>query len=181
MKPALAFLGMVVALLPCVASSAADAPPGPAPVSVGSRVRVTSGPATPPTVGTVAALESGTLVLSIAGLDVPLRVPVADIQTLEVSAGRKSQLWRGALIGAAAGAIPGILMTVGDYSDDVHGDDPSPAAVAAIGAAGGALVGAGIGWAIKSEQWRLAEVPKTSLRFVPLRGGAAVTLRVAWR
>lgn len=181
MKPALAFLGMAVALLPCAAASAADVLPGPAPVSVGRRVRITSGPAAPPTVGTVTALESDTLVLSIAGLDAPLRVPVADIQTVEVSAGRKSQHWRGALIGAAAGAIPGILMTVGDYSDDVHGDDPSPAALAAIGAAGGALVGAGIGWAIKSEKWQPAEVRKVSLTLVPLRGSAAMTLRVAWR
>jgi hypothetical protein len=109
-----------------------------------------------------------------------LRFPVAEIQMLEVSSGRKSQAGRGAMIGGAIGAMPGLLLTFGDYSEDVHGDGPSPAAVAAMGAAGGALVGAAIGWALKTEGWLPAEMPRAGVAFLPLRGGAAVSFRMTW-
>jgi hypothetical protein len=56
------------------------------------------------------------------------------------------------MMGAAIGAVPGLLLTFGDYSSDVYGDGPSPAAVAALGAVGGVFVGSAIGWVIKKNE-----------------------------
>lgn len=53
-------------------------------------------------------------------------------------------------------------------------------AVAAMGAAGGALVGGVIGRALKVDAWLPCEVPAAAVAFVPLRGGAALSIRMAW-
>jgi len=83
------------------------------------------------------------------------------------------------VIGVAAGVVPGLLLTFGDYSSDVHGDS-NAAAVALIGAAGGALLGGAIGWALRTDEWMPGELPKAAFAAVPVRGGAAVSLRLAW-
>ena len=175
-----AAVGLVVALMSCAQAHFAEPPSGSVDVSVGSRVRVTSGAAAEPTIGTVAGLEGDALVVRGYVSDTPMRIPIADIQRLEVSAGRMSHAGRGALIGAAVGAMSGVLVTIGDYSDDVHGGDPNPAATAAIGAAGGALVGAAIGWRLKTDRWLPGELPKAGVSFVPLRRGAALSFRMTW-
>jgi hypothetical protein len=84
------------------------------------------------------------------------------------------------MIGAAVGVMPGALSTFGDYSRDVHGEGPSPTAVAAVGAIGGALVGAAIGNAVKTEKWLPCGLPRPAVAVVPLRGGAGVSLSLAW-
>jgi hypothetical protein len=173
-------VGIVVALVSCAQAHGATPSAQTAAVSVGSRVRITSGPGGQPTIGTVAALEADAVVLRHSRTEALLRLPVAEIQMLEVSSGRKSQAGRGAMMGAAIGAMPGVLLTFGDYSDDVHGDGPSPAAVVTMGAAGGVLVGAAIGWALKTERWLPGEVPKAGVAFTPLRGGAKVSFRMTW-
>ena len=104
-------------------------------LTVGSRVRITSGMANEQVIGTVLGIDVDALILGSARNDTPARIPVADIVKLEVSRGQKSQVGRGAMIGAAVGLMPGLLMTTGDYSSDVHGDSHA-ATVAAIGAAG---------------------------------------------
>jgi len=149
-------------------------------VEVGSRVRVTSNSTAPVSVGTVAAVEDDALVLRRAGEASTLRIPIGDLRRLEVSSGRRSQAGRGAMIGTAIGAMPGLLLSFGDYSEDVHGDGPSPVAVAAIGAAGGAAVGAAIGWAVKTERWVPAELKDATVTVAPIRGGVACALRISW-
>jgi hypothetical protein len=149
-------------------------------VKVGSRVRVTSTSTASVSIGTVAAFEAGALMLRRAGDDSTLRIPIADLRSLQVSSGRRSQAGRGAMIGTAIGAMPGVLLTFGDYSEDVHGDGPSPVAVAAMGAAGGAIVGAAIGWAVKTERWVPAELQKATIAVVPVRGGVVFAFRMAW-
>jgi hypothetical protein len=77
--------------------------------------------------------------------------------------------------------MPGLLLTFGDYSSDVHGSGPSPGAVAAVGAAAGAAVGAAIAWALNTEEWLPAERPAVAASVTPLRGGGlGVSLRVTW-
>ncbi len=145
-------------------------------LTVGNRVRVTTpGAGTEPLIGTVVGIEpDGVLVRGASGGSA-VRVPAAKATTIEVSGGKRSQAGRGAMLGAAVGVMPGLLMTFGDYNTD----DGSPGAVAVLGAAGGAALGAAIGWAIKSERWWPAEMPVTA-GIAPLRGGVTFSLRVAW-
>jgi hypothetical protein len=146
-------------------------------VAVGSRVRVisqeTAGQAL---IGQVVALEPGVVV--VVGEDGPsrVRVPVVPSTSIEVSRGKKSQAARGALIGTAFGAMPGLLITFGDYNSDKG----NPAAVSLVGAAAGAGIGALIGLAIKSETWGPVEVPVVSAGIAPISRGAAVSFTVAW-
>jgi len=147
----------------------------------GSRVRVSSSTlASGSAIGSFVGVESESVVLGNAAGGSPFRVPLNTISKLEVSVGRRSQAGRGAMIGAAIGVTPGLLLTFGDYSSDVHGDGPSVAAVAAMGAAGGALLGAAIGWALKVDRWQVVEGPVAGVAVVPLRGGAAVSVRLDW-
>ena len=150
-------------------------------IPVGSRVRVSS-----PTlssgavVGVLAGVEADAVVLTPRAGDQPLRVVFGAGTKLELSVGRRAQWARGGMMGAAIGAVPGLLLTFGDYSSDVHGDGPSPAAVAAMGAVGGALVGSAIGWAIKRDEWREVNLPTAGVGLVPWRGGVAVAVHISW-
>jgi hypothetical protein len=147
-------------------------------VAVGSRVRVSAPEAGPqPLVGSVVGLEPSAVMVQGTSSDAPVRVPLGPTTTIEVSGGRRSKAGRGAVLGAAFGAVPGLLMTFGDYNTD---PEYSPGAVAAVGAAAGAAVGAAVGWALKSEQWLPAEAPRVTAGIVPLRGGVGFSLRMAW-
>lgn len=146
-------------------------------VAVGTRVRVTSvQTGARPLIGQVVALEPGVLVVVGEGGDRKERVPVAPSTTLEVSRGVKSQARRGAIIGAGVGAMPGLLMTFGDYNTDKG----NPAAVSLVGAAAGAAIGALVGLAFKSENWLPADVPVVAAGIAPLPRGAAISVSVAW-
>jgi hypothetical protein len=169
-----------VSLAWCASAYAAEDPVGPASLSAGRRVRVTSSPDVEPVIGSVVSVEADAVVIRHAGSNVVSRIPMAEIRKLDVSLGRRSRAGRGAMIGAAVGVMPGLLMTTGDYSSDVHGES-NAATVAVAGAAGGALLGAGIGWALKSESWRPSEVPSAAVSAAPVRGGVAVSLRLTWR
>ena len=146
-------------------------------LAVGSRVRVTTPLAgTGPLIGTVVGIEPDAVSVRGGSSGSALRIPVTPATTLEVSGGKRSRAGRGAMLGAAVGVMPGLLMTFGDYNTD----DGSPGAVAALGAAAGAAVGAAVGWALRSEQWLPAEMPSVAAGIAPLRGGATFSLRVAW-
>lgn len=150
-------------------------------IPVGSRVRVSSPTGgAGPLIGTLAGVEANAVVLTPGPGDRPVRVSLAAGTKIEVSAGRRSQWARGAMMGAAIGAVPGLLLTFGDYSTDVHGDGPSPAAVAAMGAVGGALVGAAVGWAVKRDEWREVRLPIAGIEVVPWRGGVVAAVHVSW-
>ncbi len=166
-------LGVIVVVL-----CAARALPGESrAVEVGSRVRVTAPEGgTQPLVGTVVGLEPHAMLVQSGTAGASTRIALGPTTTLEVSGGRRSKAGRGALLGAAVGAMPGLWLTFGDYDTD----DYSPGAVAAIGAAAGAAVGAAVGWALKSEQWLPAELPSVTAGIAPLRRGVGLSLRVAW-
>ena len=167
-------LTMVIAGGRAVGADTADIP-------TGGRVRVSS--ETLPSgavVGTVTSVEVDAVVLTRRAGDPPVRIALDAGTKLELSVGRRSQWARGALMGATIGAVPGLLLTFGDYSSDVHGDGPSPAAVAAMGAVGGALVGAAVGWAIKRDEWREVRLPTAGLGLLPWHGGVAAAASVSW-
>jgi hypothetical protein len=170
---------IVVAVLlgtaPAFAADLADLPPG-------SRVRVSSATlASGAVVGTLVSIDAHEVVVLARGpRDAPVRIALDEGTKVERSGSRRSQWARGAMMGGAIGAVPGLLLTFGDYSSDVHGDGPSPAAVAAMGAAGGALVGAAVGWAIKRDDWREVSLPSAGLALMPWRGGIAASVHVSW-
>jgi hypothetical protein len=145
-------------------------------VAVGSRVRVTWHETGAKLIGRVVALEPGVVVLGDDGGIGEQRVPVAQSTTLEVSSGKKSQAVRGAMIGTAVGAMPGLFMTFGDYNTDKG----NPAAVSLVGAAAGAAIGALVGLAFKAENWLPAGAPVVTAGIAPIPHGASVSLSVSW-
>jgi hypothetical protein len=164
-----------IAVLLCSASTSASESRA---VAVGSRVRVSAAEVgAQPLIGSVVGLEPHAVLVQGESSGPPTRVPLGPTTTIEVSGGRRSKAGRGAVLGAALGAMPGLLMTFGDYNTD---PEYSPGAVAAVGAAAGAIVGAAIGWALKSEQWVPAEAPLVTAGIAPLRGGVGFSLHVAW-
>ena len=164
-----------IALLLC---SASTFPSEPRAVAVGSRVRVSAAEVgAKPLIGSVVGLEPHAVLVRGERSGPPTRVALGPTTTIEVSGGRRSKAGRGAVLGAAVGAMPGLLMTFGDYNTD---PEYSPGAVAAVGAAAGAVVGAAIGWALKSEKWLPAEAPSVTAGIAPRRGGVGFSLHVAW-
>ena len=145
-------------------------------VTIGSRVRVTSHETGAQVIGQVVALEPGVVVLGDESGIGRERVPVSQSTTLEVSSGKKSQAARGAILGTAVGAMPGLFMTFGDYNTDKG----NPAAVSLVGAAAGAAIGALVGLALKSENWLPAGVPVVTAAIAPAPRGASMSLSVSW-
>jgi membrane associated rhomboid family serine protease len=164
-----------IALVLCSASSF---PSESRALAVGSRVRVSAPEAgAQPLIGSVVGLEPHAVLVRAESSGAATRVPLGFSTTIEVSGGRRSKAGRGAVVGAAVGAMPGLLMTFGDYNAD---PEHSPGAVAALGAAAGAAVGAVVGWALKSEEWFPAEAPLVTAGVAPLRGGVGFSIHVAW-
>jgi hypothetical protein len=146
-------------------------------LALGSRVRVTSQETgSQPLIGQVVALEPGIVVVLAENGSSQTRVSVAPSTTLEVSAGKKPQPGRGAMLGAAVGVLPGLLMTFGDYNTDKG----NPAAVSLVGAAAGAAIGALVCSALKTEDWLPAEVPAVIAGIAPVPRGAAVSISIRW-
>ena len=149
----------------------------PSQLTVGSRLRLTlEEPASEPLIGQVVALEPDIVVLRREDGGPETRVPLTPSTTVEVSAGERSQAARGAMVGAAVGAMPGLLLTFGDYNTEKG----SPALISIAGAAAGAAIGALIGSALKSEDWRPAKVPVVTAGIAPIPRGAAISVRVVW-
>ena len=146
-------------------------------LAVGSRVRVTSQEAgAQPLIGKVVGLEPGVVVVLGEDGGPQTCVPLAPSTTLELSAGKRSHAARGAMLGAAVGAMPGLLMTFGDYNTDKG----NPAAVSIVGAAAGAAIGALVGLALRSEDWLPAEVPVVTAGIAPIPRGASISFSVMW-
>ena len=149
----------------------------PGAVAVGSRVRVTSlETGAQPLIGQVVALEPGAVVVTSEGGTDQKRVPLVPSTTLEVSTGKKSRATRGAMVGAAVGAMPGLFMTFGDYNTDKG----NPAAVSLVGAAAGAAIGSLVGLVFKSEHWVPADMPAVTAGIAPIPRGVSFSLSVAW-
>jgi hypothetical protein len=132
-----------------------EAQPLPAQVEAGSRVRVTTSPATPGRrIGTLVSLDTDTLRWSRWDTTSVIAVPVPSVARLERSTGRRSNTGRGAMIGGLIGAGFGLFLGIAASTDDgwdVGVDDM--AAVTGIVGAGGLGVGAIIGSLSKRDRW----------------------------
>jgi hypothetical protein len=158
----LVFLQLV--LVPEVQSLAAQ-------VEAGSRVRVTTMPASPGRrIGTLVSLDQDTLRWSRWDTTSVIRVPIASVTRLERSTGRRSNTGRGAMIGGLIGAGFGLFLGIAASTDNSGWWEVGAgevAAVTAIVGAGGAGVGALVGSLSKRDRWEP----------VPLTPGVAGKLR----
>ena len=178
----------VVSMLLCVGVAAspplrADEPVAP---SSGARVRFeTSGEGS--RTGTVVEVGADALLVRLTRTSAVVHVPLADMQSLEVSAGWRSHAGTGALITGIPGALFGGFagLHAGCYEQsNCYGAGLAYAALGAfiVGSLSG-LVGAAIGALIKTERWERVQVstPHASFQFGPTgRGGLAVGLKLSF-
>ena len=136
-------------------------------------------------VGTVAALETDTLVVQVGERADALQVPLADVTRLEVHRGRQSSADTGVLIGAGAGAAAGVItalaLCAGDECRAYDARELGAVFLGVVGAGLGAGIGYIIGSNIQTDRWE--EVPLGELRvgLTPHgRRGLAVSLSVAF-
>jgi len=162
-RPRLAGLLVLLAAL-CAAGSSLRAQQ-PASVQPGERVRVTA-PELHRRIGRVVAVRADTLVFQARGADDAVSLPIPGVSRLEVARGRHSP-FKGALIGAGAGAVAGYgaaaALVAGQeacsVSDCLTGRDVAAfflwVGATAAGTLGGALIAA------DTERW--VSVPLASL------------------
>lgn len=135
----------------------------------------------------VVDVEGEALVVRTGPDAAPTRVPLADLQRLEVAHGRRGHVKEGALIGFVPGFVFGAIVGNALGCDDQGADCTAvPAALATGAVAGGitAVAGGLVGLAVRSDRW--VDVPATAratrigAALVPLRGGAGVRLAVSF-
>ena len=99
-------------------------------------------------------------------------VPHAEVQRLERFLGTSRSTGRGALIGGGVGLGLGLALGIG-VASEAGGDNVCPFVIGAplVGAALGALIGAGIGW-LPREKW--ADVSNDQLRVSVVGAGGRV-------
>ena len=94
-----------------------------------------------------AALEGSTLVVTA---DSTVRIPLAAVTRLEVWRGQRSHPVLGAALGFVTGALAGLAVA----GAAAQGEDQEELAIfPAIGAAGGLVIGTGIGFAVRTDRW----------------------------
>jgi hypothetical protein len=148
-------------------------------LAVGSRVRITSTAVQARPEGLVVALDESVVTLAADGGSL-VKIPLTSITVLEVSLGRKRNWLKGAAIGAAAGLASGLFMKV-DPDNCEGGVEAfcSRAEALEINAVIFALLGAGIGAAIKSDRWSIVTLspPRPAARYGRPPFGLVVALR----
>ena len=180
---------LAVSLAPAPAASQTPAdPPAPLAVDSGARVRVTARRLNlRKDVAIVTSVWPDSIRLEPRGRGLtPLTVPVRELDALSVSAGRSTAAGarRGALTGALVVFLPGAALTTGFLAHDFLADrggrceewcyfGPVVFGVltvggTAIGAAGGALIGAAVG----GERWRPLALP-TRVSLAPFAAPSA--------
>jgi hypothetical protein len=174
-------------------------------VSPGARIRITAPGALSPAEqsGRLVSLRSDSLVLQPDGSESALAVPSASVTELDVSDGQHTRTGRGLAIGALVGAGVGAGIGAATYSNPeckggnfgeclgagiaaAGGRGGRAAALGLLGAVSGAVVGALVGHAHSSDDWRRVNNPVASLfRIVPehlsvapLPRGLAVSLQI---
>jgi hypothetical protein len=155
-------LGLIVACAPYVVTTPA---PAPAP---GADIRIATVPDSSHfTRARFVSMDGATLVYERLVLDpaygrhgwAARSLRADSVAALQVKVGRRSNVGRGALIGAATGLLVGIGCAV---EDGGGWGSPSPGACMAAGFVGGAGYGALIGLLIRSDVWGPAVLPPRS-------------------
>lgn len=127
----------------------------------GSRVRITTTTVGEPLKGTILSRDDEALTLMIEGRG-PLRLALPTLTAVEISAGRKTTIRKGLLIGLAIGVASAFAFPVdGDYCGGGRSGDYycSRGDAVATGAFSGAVTGAIVGLIVKSDRW--APLPRT--------------------
>lgn len=137
---------------------------------------------------TVAALRGDTLLLRGRRPTDAWRVPLADVERLEVRTGRGTRgasARRGALVGLAAGVVPTLALypAARDADRDCSGCFISAQAVLVVFGTGltalTTTAGAIIGHNRPAERWAVVKPPRARLEIAPTGGGgAAVGVRL---
>ena len=129
--------------------------------SVGDRIRVTSPePYFIQTTGWFVDTQvDSLLLLRTSKSDPPLPIRLSQIGMLEERAGFKRHLGTGAIVGTALGTIVGLFLAA-SHRNDQTGDEFQLEGLEdiyiPIGMAAGLVVGAAVGYSIKSDRWRMA-------------------------
>ena len=197
---------LILALIGCLAWPGTVAPlPGQAPTAVGpgSRVRVTlQRDGQQRIAGTYLGQANDSLTMQVlvpaSSVTGPAsieerKLALRDVLRLELSTGQHRSVLKGCLIGLVVGSV------VGGGAGYLSGDDPPPQCEcefifcfctpsttagqkAAWGAAGGGLLGAGIGALVGTathDRW--VAFPVNALRAQPIVASAAGIVRLGWR
>ena len=150
-------------------------------LAVGTRVRVTaSGAARQQLAGNIVAVDEKALTVVDDGK--PVRVPRELVTKLDVSWGRRRNVWQGLLIGAAAGGVIGAILPL--CSPDLSGQEVCSTRGELL--TGGVITFGGLGTIagvfVKSDKW--VETPvdgvRISLQPGPSGRGVGVALRLAF-
>ena len=149
-------------------------------VAEGSRIRVTS--AGLKSVGTLTKQTEQQLTLLLESGN-EIRLPLANVERLDVSLGKKGNLGKGALFGLGIGLLSGWALANSGCNETGFLSSLNNIGCASNRAAGGFLVGllggAFVGAVVKTERWREVDsVPQVTLT-LPKRGIGA-QLRVSW-
>jgi hypothetical protein len=147
----------------------------------GARVRVSApdllGPGA--VIGNVVTLRGDTLVVRKAGAgEAGLRLPLAQVERLEISRGSRSR-GTGAAIGFFLGAAVGALYGEVGHPGLAH-TDISEGGETAIYAGAAGLLGAGIGAVLGGERWKHVPLPGSVGLAPHWRGGFAFSARLAF-
>jgi hypothetical protein len=152
------------------------------PPSPGTRVRYEIGAEWRET-ATVVEADGDALVVRLGRNGAVVRVPLAEMRHLEVSAGLRSNADTGAIVGAVPGVLfGGYIGLAACYESDCAGSGIPAAALGAfiVGTLSG-LIGAAIGSLIKTERWKPLSLPRTEIQLAPTRqGGLAVGFKVSF-
>ena len=145
-----------------------------APLAAGERVRITVSDSAAARLGArrwdsrLLTASADSIALDTTLASGPLVIPTGEILKLERYAGRKAKTGKGAAIGTGIGAaLGGLGLAIGAATSSCSGWDlycSEDAGIwGALGFAGGALVGAGVGAIVGSfvqgDSWKAVEVP----------------------
>lgn len=144
----------------------------------GTRVRVGVRDAIPAQrVGTLVSLRGDTLAWRAEHDTTAVAVPLAALARLDTSAGFRRHTVNGLIIGAATGVALGVTIGIASGNDPqgeflrFSAGDKAVMAGAVLGVAG-TVIGAGIGWAVKSERWMPFSLPRNAaFRIAPTTAG----------
>lgn len=137
--------------------------------------------------GTIVTVDADTLTLRIKNQVAPLAVPVAAVEKLYVSSGRKRHLLKGAAIGGFSGVGLGAIVGLARYSDDppnsfnfnLSKEQKVFALSIALGGVGlivGTMIGGLAGDAIGDEIWQPVLLNRIRVGITPQpQGGFALS------
>lgn len=169
-----------IALAAVSTPSRAQQPAGQVSIAPGSRVRVTAPTLVAPLVANFLEQRVDTLVFIEDGTGRGVwRLPLSQIERLEITAGEgggnRRQILRGAAIGGGAGLVGGFLFSAWASPSDTT-REYDRVLTSAVGAAIGSGIGALIGSRAKSERWSNIPLPRQFALLPGRRGGFRLSI-----